>query len=265
MTEPSQTEMVESMYGNFHCWRDDLTTRQLRQFSAHTRNELAMLRHIVRPGDNVIDIGAHIGTFAIPMARFVGEQGKVHAIEGCPDNFSLLEKNIACNFLESSIDCHNGIVSEKATFFIQRCADSENTGSHYFLPGEGSDGTDGINIDRWLNAIAKETTIDLVKIDIEGAELSALRSARQLIADQHPTLYIEIASQQLQRFGHSIGDIEQFFEPMGYHYFRNIGRRNSNDDSFEIAPLAQLTDGGSFFDLLAVHPSSAHYPRIGAS
>ncbi|HEY1780175.1 MAG TPA: hypothetical protein VGG79_07030 [Roseiarcus sp.] len=50
-------------------------------FGAHTRNELALLLAFVDAGDVVYDIGAHIGTFAVPLAAAVGASGKLVAVE----------------------------------------------------------------------------------------------------------------------------------------------------------------------------------------
>ena len=59
----------------------------------------------------------------------------------------------------------------------------------------------------------------------------------------------------------SVDDIDRFLQAFGYHYFRNVGERNSDNDSFRIARIRSLAEGGDFFDLLAVHPRDPRYPR----
>lgn len=56
-----------------------------------------LLKRLVRPGDVVLDIGAHIGYRALILARLVGDGGRVVACEPDPANFALLEKNISVN------------------------------------------------------------------------------------------------------------------------------------------------------------------------
>jgi tRNA G37 N-methylase Trm5 len=97
MSSGERTETVETVHGTFVTWRGDLITEQLRRFSAHTRNELAMLRSFLRKGDRVIDIGAHIGTFAVPLARSVGAGGAVYCFEANADNYALLVRNAQAN------------------------------------------------------------------------------------------------------------------------------------------------------------------------
>ncbi|HIO97458.1 MAG TPA: hypothetical protein EYG71_05970, partial [Leucothrix sp.] len=66
MAYASGTEKCKTMYGVFESWKGDVITVQLKKYSAHTRNELAMLKSFIAKGDNIIDIGAHIGTYSIP-------------------------------------------------------------------------------------------------------------------------------------------------------------------------------------------------------
>jgi len=73
-----ETERVETDHGTFRSFRDDLVTRQLRRFGAHQRNELAMLLGFVRPGDRVVDVGAHVGTFSVE-ARTMNATTTPHA------------------------------------------------------------------------------------------------------------------------------------------------------------------------------------------
>ena len=57
----------------------------------------ALVKRIVRNGDIVVDIGAHIGYYTLIFARLVGPKGKVFAFEPEPNNFNLLIKNIKIN------------------------------------------------------------------------------------------------------------------------------------------------------------------------
>jgi hypothetical protein len=61
------TVEVQSIFGPMTAFAGDFATRQIEQFGAHTRNEVALLRSFVKAGDLIYDVGAHIGTFAIPL------------------------------------------------------------------------------------------------------------------------------------------------------------------------------------------------------
>ena len=51
----------------------DFVNQQLREYGGHQRSELGMIRALSREGDVILDVGAHIGTFSVPLAQHVGE------------------------------------------------------------------------------------------------------------------------------------------------------------------------------------------------
>ena len=269
-------EQIQTIYGTFVTVPGDVVSEQLRTYSAHTRNELAMLRSLLRANDVVLDIGAHIGTFAIPIAMACERTVRVFAFEPQPDVYALLEKNVMLNGLEAQISLSCGIVFDRPQSF-QRLADQglpprrlpnivSNTGATAFVPttepgAPDHEGPQVFVIDAMIRAGALPARIDLVKVDTEGAELSGLRSCTDLIGRELPVLYVEINAAALQRFNTSVDDIDRFLHAFGYHYFRNIGKRNSDNDSYRIARIERLVEGGNWFDLLAVHPDDPRYPR----
>lgn len=250
------TELVQTMYGSFEGWKDDLITSQLKRFSAHTRNELAMLREFIRPGDCLLDVGAHIGTFAVPFARFVGEAGRVIAFEANPGNFSLLRGNVARNGFGGRVETHHGVVTCRREPCAMHLKQGANSGMYFFTPADpGETGHDVLHLDEWLDRRADIGRIDLIKIDVEGAEMDVLRSCARHMAAHRPALYIEINVKGLTAFGGSAAEIDQHLRLHGYRLFRNIGERNSAHDGFRIVECPSLEEAGVFFDVLAVHAS----------
>lgn len=248
-----RTERVETIYGLFEGWTDDLITGQLKRFSAHTRNELAMLRRFVRPGDCVLDVGAHVGTFAVPLALFAGPGGKVVAFEASPDNFALLSTNVGLNALADRIECHLGVVTDRQGSFARRRDDGANSGMWYFVPASGDDAVHAaIQLDEWLAGRPDLARIDVVKVDVEGAELDVLRACARTIATHRPVVYLEVNTAALARFGATARDVGSHLADLGYRFFRNAGDRNSAHDRFRLVPLEAIEQGGEFFDVLAL-------------
>lgn len=251
-----RTERVTTMYGQFESWSGDLITGQLLRFLAHTRNEIAMLRAFIRPGDHVLDIGAHVGTFAIPLARFAGPAGRVVAFEASPDNFALLQKNVAINDLTHRVETHLGVVSDHRGTCAMRRDPGRNSGMWYFVPSGGEDATFAtIHLDEWLAGRPDLRRIDLLKVDAEGAELSVLRCCAGAIEAHRPALYLEVNATALHRLGVTPSELGAFLAERGYRMFRNTGERNSSNDRFRIARIGSLEEGGDFFDVLAFHPA----------
>jgi FkbM family methyltransferase len=255
------TESISTLYGTFHCWPGDFINQHLRQFGAHTRNELAMLREFIEPGDNILDVGAHIGSFALPFARFNRGQGSIFAFEAHPGNFALLCRNIAENGLEGCISPINAIVSDGNGAFRTFQHDPANTGTFTFLPAApGGQDAPALGLDTWHEARDGIPRVDLLKIDVEGAELSVLHSARRLIASSRPVLYLEVNQTGLARFNVTVRQVEELLRSSGYELFRNVGERNSANDTFRMSRVETFETEGAFFDVLAVHRESS---RLG--
>lgn len=256
-------EKIETIYGLFYSWKDDLITDNLRCYSAHARNELAMIKSFVRDGDNILDIGAHIGTFSIPFAMFNNQLGHIFSFEANSQNYKLLCKNISANDFTHVITPINAVVSEKKSAFTMMTPPNANSGMYYFIPDTNNLATDlnTLNIDKWHEDTCPDLKIHLIKIDVEGAEVSVLRSCQTLIEKYRPLLYIEVNPLALNRYGHTVDAIESILKPLGYHFFRNIGKSNSTNDSFTLTRLKKLDESGHFFDTMAIHSLSTIYPN----
>lgn len=242
----------ETPYGRFLSLEGDLISAQLEAFGGHTRNELAMLLLFLRPGDAVVDVGAHIGSFAVPIARRVGPTGVVVAVEPDDLNLELLYQNVAANGLGDTVAVVHDIAGEP-TVPLRAVEDVTNTGAWHFVPDMSSAATrQARTVDDVVAATLGARRLRLLKIDVEGMELSALRSAHATIAASRPLIYCEVSSDQLARQGVAVAELDRFFSERHYALYRNVGDRNSTHDEFTISRLPRLDAGGVFFDVLAV-------------
>jgi len=243
-------ERIETPYGVFNALADDLITGQLLAFGGHTRNELAMVLDHVAEGDVFVDLGAHIGTFAVPIAQKLGSRGKLLAIEGAPETFRLLERNIGANGLAHRVQTRCVIVGEGDQQKLRRIEVGGNSGAGYYLPDPA--GAVAAISARALLCTQGFARFDFLKIDVEGMEWAVLQDLAPLIQTRRPKLYIEVVASQIARFGATVGAIDAFLRAFGYRFYRNVGERNSSNDHYIKAELSGLEDGGEFFDLLAL-------------
>jgi FkbM family methyltransferase len=142
-----------------------------------------LIERVVKPGMVVIDVGAHVGYYTLLAASLVGDQGRVFAFEPDAGNYSLLLENINLN----GHSC--------ARAFRQAVADRGGSTS-FFLSAWGSDRNslyqdnsgleaqrvevEAVTLDDFL-AAAGNPIVDLVKMDIEGAELVALQGMKETL------------------------------------------------------------------------------------
>jgi len=238
---------VESVFGPMLTYPDDVVTRQLADYGAHTRPELAFLLSVVREGDRIFDLGAHIGTFAVPLAQKAGPAGRVVAVEAVPAYCLVAAENVALNGLGDRIELRCALVAPSDRF--EAVHDGTNTGATFFrASGEAWSG-DVVTID----TLAAQTFVpDVIKIDVEGLEAWALTTST-VVRDRKPVIYAEISARQLARAGASVAQLGDVLRGLGYRLFRNAGPRNAAHDRFEPLELDALGEEPRLYDVLAIH------------
>ena len=181
--------------------------RQIRRSRFDTdEKEYALLGTFLRDGDWALDIGANVGQYTMRMAELVGASGRVIAMEPVPDTFSLLAAN-ARLFAHANVSLLNAAASDRlglASMQIPRFASGL---SNYYQARLGAG--PGLAV---LTLPIDELSLPpvrLVKMDVEGHELPALRGMRGLLARDHPILIIETGSQETMTF---LGDLSYTYE-----------------------------------------------------
>lgn len=154
------------------------------------------LERYVKPGDCCMDIGANLGYFTSVMAHLVGDKGEVVAFEPLPDNIKVLEENIALEGL-TNVRIEPKAVGDSigtASLLIQGDTDFTGTASlTEFYDWGGKRTTVSVpvvTLDSYVAGLRKSPSV--IKMDVEGAELLALRGARDLLSSLRPILLIEI-------------------------------------------------------------------------
>lgn len=149
-----------------------------------SRYEWATLRHlrsVLHRGDVFVDIGAHVGYFAVRAARWVGRTGRVFAFEPHPVNYRMLVRNGRRIPQMVAVQAAVSDAGGQACLFEH----STSTSSHALtdLSGSGrSVPVRAVSLDQW----AREQDVRRVKavlIDVEGHELAVLRGMRRLVSD----------------------------------------------------------------------------------
>lgn len=158
---------------------------------------------MVRPGNVVYDVGAHLGSLTLGAARLVGGSGRVVAFDGDPENIERLHENSLRNHLGSCIQAvHAAVWSHRRESVIpfRRGKDQPSQG------GVESDGQRPVLGNGEIISVPVTTLDDfvagggplpqLIKIDVEGAEYEVLRGGARLFAKQRPLIIVEVHRQQ---------------------------------------------------------------------
>ncbi len=181
--------------------------------------ETAVISHFakhLKPGDVVLDVGANIGQFTVVAASKVGPTGKVFAVEAGSSAFSILSRNIEENQFTNVQPLH--LAAWDSETMLHLGGVSEDMLGWGKVQHESNTGTEAIQA-RPLDAVLQELHcdhVDVIKIDIEGAERKALEGMKGLIASKPPRLiYCEIANNH-DAYGSSADQLVSFFTSRGY-------------------------------------------------
>ncbi len=143
-------------------------------FTPGDRGLIPFLKQHVRNTDVIIDVGAHIGMITL-LAAYLAPQGSVHSFEASKDNFRLLQRNVDAN------DLPNVRLNHKALWHTSTTLDlftknSNNSGTFSLFKAEGweleAHSIEAITLDSYVFSEDQPLArVDLIKIDIEGADL----------------------------------------------------------------------------------------------
>jgi methyltransferase, FkbM family len=195
--------------------------RPLYTGQEYERDETALLQRILRPGMNVVDVGANVGYMALLSARCVGSGGRVVAIEPDPGNAGLLEANVARNQYQNISVCRCAVGSEPGTATLYRSA--WNMGNHRLNAGEagqaiaqGSINVKLETVDRLVDTHGLRR-VDFVKMDVEGYEPGVLAGMGRTIARDHPIVLTEFWPYGMRDAGFDPEEFLSAWLRAGYH------------------------------------------------
>lgn len=184
-------------------------------------NETQVILKLLRKGDTFIDIGANAGYFSLLAAKLVGPEGKVHAFEAIPPTVDMLQANLRLNPV-GNVQVHALAATDRAMTI--RFANRGNSGAELNSMRFPSDNgafweVTGVRVDHRIDAAAP---IRLIKMDIEGAELLALKGMEDMLdAAQPPILLCEVIDNFLKELGGSAREVFDFLGGKGYrHIYR---------------------------------------------
>jgi FkbM family methyltransferase len=144
-----------------------------------------LLQRHLRPGMVMYDVGANVGFFSLIGSRLVGSAGQVVAFEPLQENVKALTRNLELNGIDN-VSIVELALGARRDRIGMRIPDTADAGTHASLGGDGPV-VEVAPLDE-LELPAP----DLIKIDIEGAEVDAVRGMRRTLGEAAPTLIVEV-------------------------------------------------------------------------
>jgi FkbM family methyltransferase len=212
-------------------------------------NELAFVAGFLKPGMVAVDAGANEGLYSLLMARRVGAEGQVVAVEPSPRERRRLERNVALNGLGNVRVVASGL-GAAAGRGVLHVAEAEHSGQNtlggFVYAGLREAGSVEIDL-QTLDTVTQShcaRPVDFIKMDVEGAEMAVLRGASRVL-DTQPVLLFELLDPSLRAQGSSAQEVIDFLAARQFSVlaFAHDGR---------LLPLRRLSEASS--NLVGVPP-----------
>jgi FkbM family methyltransferase len=201
---------------------------------------------ILRKGDVAIDAGANIGYLTMLFSDLVGPHGHVHAFEPVPDTFSLLTGNLRRfpYYRNVFLNCAAlGDKDQRTKIFLPN-SDHGQAALVYHRDGSWRNARvtpidiQMMRLDQYAQRLGR---IDLLKCDVEGAELLVLRGAQSSLRRFHPKIYMELDERWTRSFGWTPTDILRFLRGIGYSHFYDVETLPRKIDEENLSGTALLS------------------------
>lgn len=180
----------------------------------HEPSTTRLFKEVVKQGDVVVDLGANIGYFTLLAAKLVGKKGKVYAFEPEPRNYNYLLKNIELNGYDNVFAVQKAVSDKKGKTKLYICP--YDTGHHTinqyggikaYKPDFANDEKEFVEVEKIaLDDFLKdmEQPIDVIKMDVEGAEMLALSGMDGIIKENgNLKMFIEFFPLLIREMGSS--------------------------------------------------------------
>ncbi len=192
--------------------------RAVRDMRLADEPDLEVVRHLVRPGDRVLDVGANVGDYTRFLSEWVGPMGRVHSIEPMPETFAYLQNTVTQLGL-TNVECCHWAASDREGVAQMQVPSWPSGGDNLYQAQivEASDEPGGHSVStRCLDtALGALGPFSFVKCDVEGHELACVRGALQLTKESRPAWLVEV-SHDPDTAGSDGEALFEWFDKLGY-------------------------------------------------
>jgi FkbM family methyltransferase len=206
----------------------------------HEKTVTGMIVEALRGKHCFVDVGTNLGWFTCLASKII-PNGNIYGFEMDDLNFALLQKNISLNKC-NNVECINMAISESSgDLTYKREIDRPDAGFR-LEPGEGAGHLAGfvsvksVTLDDFLEK--RGITPEVIKIDVEGAEMNVLRGMRRTLEKTMPVLFLEVHPEQLHNFNTSTSEIINILISNKYNIFEIESMREQVSEA-HLRPLSR--------------------------
>ena len=229
--------LIECRHGTFLInKRDSWVGRSLDLFGEWEEALVASISDYVSEGDVVVDVGANIGAYTVPMSKMVGQSGRVVSFEPQRIISQMLTANVALNELTNVGVFNSGVGNDNSPLEVPDVLynNEANFGAISLVDDWKSKGASTSLVPQVrLDDVFSDQCPSFIKIDVEGMELQVLRGSEQTIKKCNPVLFVEnnckLGSQQLIEF---VSRLDYICHWSIHSYYSEANYKKNNENIF---------------------------------
>ncbi len=207
--------------GNYYVPKNlkaDIVAGQMTRGAYFEPEVIALARQYIQPGTCAIDIGANYGQMTVEYGKLVGAEGAVYSFEAQQKVFEILEKNVKANQLNNVHLFYNAVYNTDGDvmYFPEPDFTRFSTLGSFSLDPKATAGTPVTT--KSIDSIDFSRRISFMKIDIQGADIFAMRGAIQTIRKHQMPILFEFEQQFQDQFSTSFQDYVDFVAEIGYRF-----------------------------------------------
>jgi len=212
-------------------WANEDIGKKLILLRSFEKNETDAFKSLIKPGDVCLDVGGNVGYFTLNFAKQVGVAGKVFVFEPIRRNALIIQLGAEINGYAKNVEVVHTAVSNKAGSVSITIPSVDGA---YAYIGQDDDASVS-SVDELVDCITLDDFLvehgligaDIVKIDVEGAELLVLEGGASLFSSnthQPRIVMVELVDEFLNRYDASIAKVMDLMASYGYKSYYAASR-----------------------------------------
>lgn len=212
----------------------------LFETGTYEKGTIQFLEEYLKPGSSFLDIGANIGLMSVIASKLVGERGIVYSVEANPGTVPILQTNIDLNNCKNIELLPVALSDVQGTALLFENWEVNRGGASLISQGDNQQGVE-VKMERLDDLFDEMTTIDLVKIDVEGFEPQVIRGGINWFSKQLPVFIIEVSEKREKEVGPSPKEIMELVQTIGkYTFYKHKGTKERRGKLTEIKNVQDL-------------------------
>ena len=212
----------------------------LFETGTYEKGTIQFLENYLKSGHRFLDIGANIGLMSVIASRIVGKQGIVYAVEANPGTVPILQANIELNHCKNIELLPIALSDTQGAALLFENWEVNRGGASLISQSDNQKGVE-VKMERLDDLFDENTTIDLVKIDVEGFEPQVIQGGMNWFKAQLPVFIIEVSEKREKEVGPSPREIMELVQTIGnYTFYKHKGTKERRGKLTEIKNVQDL-------------------------